>query len=71
MRSDVSGSMSSPGFTPVSLLEKSNEHFLLFSKSGTGVNPGVDMDPDAAVHRPTLKFDAEARFAIRLTAEAA
>ena len=29
------------------------------------------MDPHAAVHRPTLKFDADARFAIRLTADTA
>ena len=29
------------------------------------------MNPDAAAHKPTLKFDADARFAIRLHAEAA
>ena len=34
------------------------------------MNPGFDMDLDAAAYRPTFKFDAEARFAIRLTAEA-
>ena len=40
-------------------------------KSGTGGKPGLDMNPDATPHKPTLKFDADARFAIRLYAEAA
>ena len=40
-------------------------------KSGTVSNSGLEMDPDATAHRPTLEFDGDAGFALTLLVGAA